>query len=350
MTLGANLFCAILFTLISGLSLTGCFFSEQKITPQHVQELSGEVFGSYYSIKYVSKDLPAAQFKEELGSFFNSFNDEFSTYLPHSVVSKLNLAAANTQIDVSERFIEMLGLAKNLHQETEGAFDPTISPVVKAWGFGGGAEKKVPSTEDLKEASAKVGMNLIQWDSRTKKAWKTKDGVMLDLNAFAPGWAADLIGNILEKKGIHHFMVDISGEILIKGEKAQENPWIIGIEKPSESPGKGVQLALRMENGAIATSGDYRQFFDAEGGRKSHIIDPRTGSPVEHRISSATAITSSAARADAWGTAMMVLGKKGMELAEKHNVKVYLLEAEGLGEFEHIMSPGMVDYLKKNQL
>lgn len=331
------------FLITCSLLLAGCFRQGRIET---IKELQGEIFGSYYLVKYRG-DLKEEVLLKDLNSFFEQFNNEFSTYQSDSVISQFNKSPANLPIKVSDRFIVMLKLAQKFHQETEGAFEPTLGPVIKAWGFGGGKDKK--SEEEIKKAYQKVGFKFVHWDEKNSTVWKEKDGLELDVNAFAPGWAADLIGEMLLKKGVSHFMVDISGEILFKGFKAADTPWIGGIERPSPDLSKSVHLALKMSDLAMATSGNYRQFYDDQGLRRSHILDPRTGRPVEHSISSATVIAQSAASADAWSTAMMVLGSEGLALSEKNGIKVLLLEAKK-NHFEEIVSRSMEKFIATQRL
>lgn len=330
------------FTLV--LLFISCQTQEPQIL---VKELRGEVFGSYYFIKYRG-EISEDDFRKELNVFFKNFNDEFSTYQKNSVISLFNQAPKNKKMVVSKEFIQMLELCKKFHLETEGAFEPTLAPVIKAWGFGGGEKKE--TDEVIKAARKKVGFHHIKWDSNRFEVWKDLDGVELDVNAFAPGWAADLVGEIFLKKNVTNFMVDISGEILFKGTKGDDLSWIGGIERPSKQYADGVHLAFKISNQALATSGDYRQFFDEKGTRKSHIIDPRSGAPVSHQISSASVIADSAAAADAWGTAMMVLGTEGLPLAEKHGKKVLLLNAQNSYTFSEILSPSMKSFLEAYKL
>ena len=324
------------FVLINSLLLAGCFFN--KASEQKVHELQGKVFGAYYIIKYRGA-LESRTFQTELDQFFLEFNREFSTYQDDSVISEFNKRPANSPLNVSDRFIEMIKIAQKFHSQTEGAFDPTLGPVIKLWGFGGGKNKSTPDEYELSKARSLVGFNFIGWNEEKKTIWKTKSGVQLDINAFAPGWVCDLIGPMLIGHGIENYMIDMSGEILFKGTKGENTPWIAGVEKPSLKRSEGVQQAFKMRDLAIATSGNYRQFFDENNMRKSHIIDPRTGSPVLHTISSASVIATSGAAADVWSTAMMVLGPSGIDLAEKNGIKVLLLDAKNPELFEEIVSP-----------
>lgn len=334
-----------LLVLLSSLLLGGCFFPSAS---QEIQEIKGEIFGSYYLIKFRG-ELNQEKFKHDLDEFFTKFNNEFSTYQNDSVISQLNRYKVLQKMQVSSSFIEMLKLAEKFHKETNGAFDPTLGPVIKAWGFGGGKTKKVPTKEELKKALSRVGFQHMKWDEAKLEVWKTND-LELDVNAFAPGWAADLIGKLLETYRIKNYMVDISGEILFKGDKGENLPWIAGIEVPTEKQGEAIQRAFKIKNLALATSGNYRQFFYDNGEVRSHILSPKTGLPVNNGITSASVISTDAATSDAWGTALMVLGEDGIELAEKHGIKVLLLKAKKPQVFEEITSPGMKSYLRAQGL
>jgi len=343
-TLGTNLFRG--FFLFFFIFISGC--SEKTPT---IHQLQGDIFGSYYIIKWVGES-DATLLQAELEKLFKDVNDEFSNYQSDSMVTRFNNLKANQKMKVSPRFIEMLEFCKKMNQLSLGAFDPTLRPVIKVWGFGAGAKKKnkSPKEEEIKLALTKVGMRNIQWDTKKQEAWKLMDEVEIDTNSFVPGWAADLIGLLLENHKIKNYMIDISGEFFVKGEKSPNSPWVIGIEKPAQDKGRGVQVALRMRDKSIATSGNYRQFFTENGVRRSHIIDPRSGRPVEHQIASATVIAGTALEADAWGTALMVLGHQGIEIADQLGLKVLLLEAVKPGEYKELSNKLMKDYLKANQV
>lgn len=337
--------------LLCGLLLAGCTPNKdevaQVIESVSLHEVRGDIFGSYYLIKYRGALRPE-ELKSELEVFFRTFNSEFSTYQNDSVITRLNGLKMNERLKVSPRFIQMLELAKKLSQDTEGAFDPTLSPVIKLWGFGGGKRAGPPSEAELKEAQNKMGLKYLHWNQKGE-VWKTRE-ISLDVNGFAPGWAGDLIGEMLETHGVQDYMVDISGEILVKGSRSPQAQWVLGIEKPSTAPGQVVQVAFRLSDAALATSGNYRQYFNEQGKRYSHILDPRTGRPVEHHISSASVIATTAAEADAWGTAMMVYGEEGVELAEKKGIKSYLIKSVTPEKFEEIYSPSMRKHIQQNPI
>lgn len=334
--------------LLTSLFLTGCFFFNQN-NQKTINEIKGEVFGSYYVIKYAG-DLDKMKFEKVLSSFFVEFNQEFSTYQKDSVVSTFNTLKANEKLKVSHRFIEMFKLIKKLHLDTEGAFDPTFAPVIKLWGFGGAQKRRIPTDNEIKSALQKTGMKHIFYDEAKLEVWKNKSELSLDLNAFAPGWAADLIGLLLENYEIKNYMIDISGEIIAKGEKSPNIPWIIGIEKPSLKHAEGIQIALKLSDESISTSGNYRQFFDQNGKRINHILNPKTGKPVNHSICSASVISKDGISADAWSTAMMVLGEGGIKLAENKGLRVYLIKYQKEGKYTEISSRSMDEYLKSNKI
>lgn len=309
-----------------------------------LKELKGEIFGSYYLIKYTGS-LEASKFQGELDTFFQKFNSEFSTYQDNSTVSDFNRLRANQRLRVSPRFIEMLKFIDRLHKNTNGAFDPTLRPVIRLWGFAGSDKKTTPTAEEIRATMKLVGWKFIAFDEKRSEVWKTRDGVEIDTNAFAPGWASDLIGDMLKRHGINNFMVDISGEILALGEKRPGYVWVVGIEKPSQNIAQAVQMATHLKDAAIATSGDYRQYFDEKGKRRSHIIDPRTGYPVDNSVTSASVIANTAQEADTWSTAMMVLGEAGIAVAEKNGIKVFLLKATGPNKFSEVTGPSMKAFL-----
>lgn len=312
-----------------------------------VQIISGNIFGSTYSVKYIGLS-DALSLSSELDIFFKDFNQEFSTYQNDSTITKLNLASAGKKIKVTPRFIEMLELIKKFHLETKGAFDPSIGAVVKLWGFYG-KSPQTPSAISLQKVKKITGMSLFHWDASKLEVWKTEDQAQLDLNAFAPGWAADLVGEKLILKKIVHFMVDIGGEILVKGQKGKES-WIVAVEKPSEQASKNIQLVMKIKDLSIATSGNYRNFFRDSGVIRSHLIDPITVQPVTHQVVSASVLASSTVQADVWGTAIMILGSEGLDLAQNIGIKALIIIANKQGQLTTKMNPLMKEYLQSNQL
>jgi thiamine biosynthesis lipoprotein len=329
------LFCVLVFTSCS------------TTRRQYQGEVQGDVFGSNYKIKYTGP-LNQSQLEKDLEIFFKEFNQEYSTYQEDSTVSQFNRLPSNQKLNVSKRFIQMLNLAKRFYEETQHFFDPTLAPLIKAWGFGGGKFKIKPSPKTIKAARELVGFHLIHWDEKTQQVWKIKNGVSLDLNAFAPGWAADLLGKYFISKGVSHFLIDISGELLAKGMKSENAPWLIGIERPNEVFTGETQLILPLHDQGISTSGNYRQFFLDKGVKRSHLIDPRLGTPIKNEVCSATVISSTAASADAWSTALMILGEAGLSLVEAQGNLAFLIKCENDGTFRTISGKEMDRYILKH--
>jgi thiamine biosynthesis lipoprotein len=327
-----------------------CFFiltSCSSFTKHQQAEVQGEAFGSYYKIKY-SGPLAQSQLESDLKIFFKEFNQEFSTYQNDSAVSLFNHLPAHQKLNVSKRFIQMLKLAQTFYEETQHIFDPTLAPLIKLWGFGGGTSKTKPSAKSIQEARELVGFHLIKWDEANQQVWKTKNGVSIDLNAFAPGWAADLLGDYFKTKGVNHFLIDISGELLARGMKNETTPWMVGVERPSPTFTGETQLALPLFDQGISTSGNYRQFYVDKGVKRSHIIDPRIGAPVKNEICSATVISSTAASADAWSTALMILGESGLSLVEAQGKLALLIRYEKNEVFRSIPGKEMDSYILKH--
>lgn len=327
--------------ILGALFLSGCSHSPKAI----LVETSGLVFGSTYKIKYWG-DLKQETFEKELKTFFKEFNDEFSTYQKDSTVSVLNSTqiTANKKLQVSERFLMMLDLAKKFNETTMGAFDPTLAPIIQAWGFGGGTRDGVPTDAILAQKKELIGLHHITWDDKTKQVWKLKDGVTLDLNAFAPGMAVDFIGSYFHDLGVENYLIDISGELLAKGKNLDGSPWVVGIDAPVFEKSQEPIALVNLKNAAISTSGNYRQFFVSKKSF-SHIIDPKTLRPVDNKVCSATVIAKTAVEADAWGTALMVLGEKGLDLAEKNGLAAFLIICENKTKHNVIYSKSMRPYL-----
>jgi FAD:protein FMN transferase len=328
------------------LGLTAC--NRNAPLPESPITLEGYAFGSTYTLKYFGT-AEATALKKKVEQFLQEFDQEFSTYRPDSIITRFNQIQPGLHLKVSSRFIAMLKLAKALHIETGGAFDPSLGKSIQLWGFGGSERKTIPTRHELAIAKSNSKMDMIAWDEANHEVWKTQT-VVLDVNAFAPGWAADLLGQQLKQQGLNDFMVDISGEILFQGKRPDGSDWIGGIETPNEKNAGKVHLAFRISNQALATSGNYRQFRMQNGKKKSHILSPETHQPIENNIASASVIADSAARADAWSTAMMVKGEKGIEDAKKAGVKAYLILLHEDGSLKPLMNPSMKEFLQSNQI
>ncbi|MGB3621501.1 FAD:protein FMN transferase [Ketobacter sp. MCCC 1A13808] len=315
---------SIIFSLIViSLSIVGCSHSDAP----DILEISGQTMGTWYSVKMV--DLPKAvntdQVSEVIQWELDNVNDKMSTYQPGSELSKLNRAAVSEPFTVSEDTFEVLSKSLEIWRLSEGAFDITVGPLVNLWGFGPeNRPHTIPDPEAMKKAWNRVGSDGLSLHIDDFQVEKSKD-LYLDLSAIAKGYAVDRVAQALEDLGVRRYMVEVGGEIKVGNNKAHNLPWQVAVEEPVEDL-RRVHRVLKLNNVAMATSGDYRNYYEFDGKRYSHTIDPRNGQPIDHRLVSATVIMPQCASADAWATAMMVLGpKQGMEVAEANHLAVYLI-------------------------
>lgn len=313
--------------------------------PQTIETLRGSTMGTTWTVKLV---VPPGRTPGELQQGIQAEVDrvvaQMSTYEADSDLSRFNRAPADTWQSLPPEFFTVLRYALELAQNTGGAYDPTVGPLVNLWGFGPGKqEHKVPAEADIAAARARVGWDRLRLDDATRRAYQP-GGVYVDLSSVAKGFGTDQIARYLEGAGVNSFLVDISGELRAHGRRPDGAPWQVAIEKPGAAAGAveslaEVQRVLALNEQSIATSGDYRHFFENDGRFYSHHIDPRSGYPVAHRIASVTTIAADCMHADSVGTAMMVLGpEQGMDYAERHGLAVLFVLHDGQ-KFEERMSP-----------
>lgn len=247
-------------------------------------------------------------------------------------------------ISVSAEMLEVLQVADRVYQLTGGAFDPTVGPLVNLWGFGPDpSSSEIPPKETIRRQLARVGLDKLVVNTDGNSVRRTAD-IQLDLSAVAKGFAVDAVAELLESMGIANYLVEVGGELRLRGTKAELQPWRIAIESPSLER-HAVQQAMTPGDAAVATSGDYRNYFEKDGKRYSHTIDPRTGYPVSHHLASVTVVADTTAFADALATGLMVMGHEAaLALAEKNDLAVYLLVKEKDG-FKAYSSPAFGRYL-----
>ncbi len=283
--------------------------------------LTGPTMGTTWTLRVVPERTGHAD-PEELRQLVQATLDEvdaaMSTYRPDSAVSQFNSSGSTDWIGVPASLAELVSAALRIGELTGGAFDITISPVVALWGFGNAAPRAQPPTDrEVAAAQAATGQRYLAVRFEPPALQKARPGLTLDLDSIAPGYAVDLLAERLEAAGQRRYMIDVGGELRIRGRNARNEPWRIGIERP-EAAGRSVERVIRLEEGAVSTSGDYRDFFESAGIRYSHTIDPRSGRPVAHGLASVTVLRPTAAEADGIATALTVLGPaEGYELAER---------------------------------
>ncbi|MDA8782207.1 FAD:protein FMN transferase [Porticoccaceae bacterium] len=302
------------------LGLTGCDSGPEII------KISGTKMGTSYHINLVADQPAPADLAERIDAALDVVDQSMSTYKGQSEISRFNRLPSNDQQSISAEFAEVLAVSKLVWEQSGGAFDPTVGPLVDLWGFGPVAtDDRIPNEQALAKALAEIGFEHVQFEGRILT--KTKP-VRLDLSAVAKGYGVDQVAQLLEMLALPDYLVEVGGEMRVSGVNPDGNPWRVAVEMPSLMP--QVQRVIALHDGAVATSGDYRNYFERDGLRYSHTIDPRTGRPITHSLASVTVLAKTCAEADAWATALMVLGEEqGMALAEKLNLAVYMLVADG---------------------
>ena len=305
--------------------------------PQQIHLLSGETMGTTWSVKLV--DLPAGvtltQVRDDIELLLESINRQMSTYRADSDISRFNQAEAGSWQVLPTDFRRVMRYSLQLAQDSGGAFDPTIGPLVNLWGFGPDPKREEPPPDAaLAQVRERVGWQKLAW-RESDRALLQPGGVYVDLSAVAKGYAVDKVADLLQGKGIRNLLVEIGGELRAHGSKPAGQPWKVAIEKPL--PGiREVARVVAMRDLAIATSGDYRNYFQSGERRYSHIIDPRTGYPVAHRVVSVSVLHSRCAEADALATALTVMGvEEGMAWAEARQLAVLFMVQSGTTVEEH---------------
>lgn len=296
--------------------------------------------GTYYRVKVIlpsGGDLAPdrrAGLTALIEGELDKVNRLMSTYVDDSEVSLFNDHRSTEPFAVSEETFVVIGEAIELGQLTQGALDITVGPLVDAYGFGpDGALPEVAESE-LRRLRARVGLHHLRLDAGVRTVAKDRSGVEIDLSSIAKGRAIDLVTEKLVSEGYSDLMVEVGGEIRVAGRNVLGKPWRLGIERPQASRG-GVQRVIELESGALATSGDYRNFRMIDGERVSHIIDPRTGRPISHWLASASVVQPTCARADGLATAFMVLGTEtAWKLAKENDIPALLLVRDGDGFIE----------------
>lgn len=285
-----------------------------------MQIFEGQVFGTYYSIKAHTNKEVHNQIKQK----YEDINQKMSVFTPNS---EINLVNKSLEVNVSDELFDILKVSKKVWQETSGAFDPTMGQLIELWGFG--ANK---THSDISQAKITTVLQYSGFDKvnlEPNKVSKKDIRTRFNLSAIAKGYAVDEIAKILDQNGVENYLVDIGGEISAKGYRDKKSqPWKIGLATPL-NPNKNA-LVLELENMAVATSGDYYNFFVKDGKKYSHTINPKTGRPVEHNLASVTVFNSSTMLADAYATALMVMGEdEGIKFAKKHHIKAIFFNHNG---------------------
>lgn len=314
-----------------------------SFTPELVS-FSGPTMGTTYTVKfYTNEDMDSAwQYKDDVDAVLVRINELMSTYDPESELSRFNKSAINTDMQVSSDLAYVIDQAIMISKMSNGEYDVTVGPLVNLWGFGPSKKTDtLPSNEEIANAKQNIGFAAIDLKGQTLA--KTKD-IYIDLSSIAKGYGVDKVAKKLEQLGIESYLVEVGGEILSKGLKPDGDSWRVAIESPNGGHSV-VQKVVDLTDVAIATSGDYRNYFERNGVRYSHTINPKTGKPITHRLVSVTVIEKNTTIADGFATAITVLGpEKGLKFAQDNGLAVYMLVKEDLG-FVEFYSKAFEPYL-----
>ncbi len=306
----------------------------------------GQAHGTFYHIIYQSPN--GKDYNQQLMNNMQRINKSLSTYDPVSVISRINQNDSSVVLD--DHFMNVYNKALEISKATHGAFDLTVAPLVNAWGFG--------FTEPQRTDSVSIAHLL---DITGYEKLEIRDGILhkdtaaiqLDASAIAKGYSVDVATRFLEQKGIENYMVEIGGEVRVKGINENGTPWRIGIDEPSEEQSvmnRKIQKVLHISEGAVATSGNYRQFYEKNGKKYAHTINPKTGYPVKHNLLSATVIAADCMTADAYATAFMVLGyHPSLDIVEQDpNLEAYfILSGDEDTEYQVEYSDGVEKFLRE---
>lgn len=310
----------------------------QKSVPYQHDE--GRIFGTTYHITYQSDD----NLKKEIEETLKAVDQEFSMFNPQSTVALINEGKRPT---LSDDFLEVYQLAQQVNEESDGAFDITVAPLVNAWGFGF-KNQQMPNNHQIDSLRRLVGMEHVSLAGAKGSQYVhfQRPRMMLDFSAIAKGYGTDRVARLLMSHDVANFMVEIGGEVYAKGNSEKRLPWRIGVSKPVDDPDNDAQeleTVLNVTNQAMATSGNYRNFYYKGGRKYAHTIDPKTGRPVQHSLLSATVLAPTCAEADAYATSFMVMGldKARQVLERKKQLKAYFIYQNTQGGLSVWKSEGL---------
>lgn len=315
------------------LALAGCGRPREQTDPLH---FGGDTMGTRYSVKVAGgfDEARAAALREAVHAALDGVDRRMSVHRADSELSALNRAPAAAPFALSAELYAVLSAAQAVARASDGAFDVTVAPLVDIWGFGPTQRRAARSVPPLARVQAQrpaVGHHALRLDAATRTATKLRDGLRADLGGIAKGYGVDLAARALEAEGVHDYMIEAGGEVRVRGRHADGRPWRIGIERPDAWPPRAHHV-VPLAGGAMATSGDYRIYFEQDGKRYSHEIDPASGFPIDHRLCSVTVVADDCMMADALATALIVLGpERGWALAQAQRLAAYFIERDADG-------------------
>lgn len=312
----------------------------------------GFTMGTTYSIKALNSGLGIKEFmdlRDDIQTLLEDLNDQMSTYRDQSEISRFNRSQSTGPFTVSDALGKVTRAALQLSEESGGAFDPTLDPLINLWGFGNRKPSgRLPINTEIAEMQKHICFQYLKSPSPTQ-IQKALPGLQINLNAIAKGYTVDVVSELLFNRGLHNTFVEIGGEIYTRGLGPGEKPWSIGLEAPNPHalPGESLTTTIFLQNKAVATSGNYRNFIlDEDGNTLSHILDPRTGRPVEHRLASVSVVAETCVLADGIATALFVMGDvDGLKWVESYpDVEALFISVEQDGSFVQSSSSGFASY------
>ncbi len=314
--------------IISAIFLIISFTSFSQKEPFYFE---GNAQGTTFHITYY--DSLERDFQIDVLTILDDFDQSLSTYIPNSIISRINNGEQNVKVD--KYFITCFNQAKEIWKSTKGTFDPTVYPLVNAWGFGPGKKQKIEK-EIIDSLLQFVGFDLIELKGEYVK--KKDPRVSLDFNAFAQGYSVDVVSDFFKSKGLTSFIVEIGGEVYAQGKQENGQNWLIGIEQPydNKETGNPLKEIIKLENLAVATSGNNRRFFIEDGIKYAHHIDPKTGYPAKNTLLSASIFADKCIVSDATATGILVMGlEKAKKYLKKHKeIQAYLIYSDDQGNFQ----------------
>lgn len=333
----------IIAALAATLFLSACHEPDEQ-----VMVLQGKTMGTIWRVSMAGVDKQReAALQQAIQQRLDSDDRQLSTWKTDSMLSRFNQYRGTNPQPVSADMADIITVALRIGAQTNGAMDITVGPLVNLWGFGPTKQPShIPSNAEIAAAKAQTGLQHLQVIQRWDGQWLQKDlpTLYVDLSTVGEGFATDHLARLMEQQGINNYLVSVGGAVLTRGCNAEGKTWRVAIQKPTDRE-NAVQAIVDLQGHGISTSGSYRNYYELDGKRISHVIDPTTGAPIQHKLVSATVIATTALEADGWDTGLMVLGtEKAKALAIREKLAVYLVSNEG-GSFTHWMSPQFSAFL-----
>ena len=339
---------ASIFPLLIGLLLVAC----DRSPPDLSVRLTGSTMGTNYELKLVpapGQTIPT-DLQTRIEALLAGINRQMSTYDPNSELSRFNQNPSTDWVSTSPELAQVVAEGLRISALSGGVFDITVGPLVNLWGFGPDPHHdEIPSETAIAQARERVGAGRLHVRAEPPALKKDRPNLYLDLSSLAKGYGVDRMAALIDSIPIENYLVSISGEIRVRGHNGRGEPWTIAVEKPVAGQ-RAVERLIRLDNRAVSTSGDYRNFFERNGRRYSHIINPRTGWPILQELASVTVISDRSMVADATATALMAAGPQlGLQLASEHHLAALFILIKADGSFQEQFTPELESHLLPEQ-